>query len=79
MRERFFSTVGYALSDRRCGFLTSILESQLFLSINKWFWNIKDLYTVTDNSCVADNGGDESSITTDDAEDGLQGDFHGGN
>ena len=39
--ERFFSSAGYALSDLRNRLLPSNLELQLFLKVNKRFWDKK--------------------------------------
>ena len=40
--ERFFSSAGYALSDLRNRLLPSNLELQLFLKVNKRFWDKKN-------------------------------------
>ena len=39
--ERFFSTAGYASSDLRQRLLPANLEEQLFLKINKRYWDQK--------------------------------------
>ena len=62
MCERFFSTAGYTLTSRRNRILPSNLESQLFLSINKRFWNIRDVHGVIINDTVADGNDDETDI-----------------
>lgn len=41
--ERFFSTAGHALSDRRKSILPSNFEAQLFLNFNWSLWGIEDV------------------------------------
>ena len=47
--EKFFSTAGYTFSDRRRGLLPYNLECQLFLNVNKSFWDIRDVHSVIKN------------------------------
>lgn len=41
--ERFFPIAGYALFDRFLGMLPIYIESQMFLHVNKQFWNIQNV------------------------------------
>ena len=49
--ERFFSTVGYAFNDYRQSLLPMNLEMQLFLIVNRSFWDqelVSKIYTEQD-------------------------------
>ena len=47
--ERFFSSAGYALSDLRSSILPANLEMQLFLKVNKSFWDRKTVQKAMNN------------------------------